>query len=383
MARRPRRHPRPAAAVLRPADGHRLPVRSAHRRLRRRPRRLGRRLRHSVPRSVGKRLRVGTCLLNDNPPSARRRLPARANLAQHVQSCDPQVEDAIPGEQHRLSDACTPVWTGPSTSMGCCSATAGRRRLAALELNGRVARFNWYASYGLVEATFESPLELPGSDEANDAATEDGSIVVEPGDRLPRRSPPQLQGGRPPGNHPVTHGPLVGNQEAKWTRPTCARTWSSTSPVPAGGCGVTTPANFSRSCDGCVSASSSRSASSRSLTSRSSLCRRGDPEGHRATDRPVGRERKWRTRNVRAVTLPPQLWKRPAVGFARLRKLPALTGRRLVAELRFAMERGFAIPCRRSGRGFPTTAVGDEPIGSGGATHLLRPRQRAGFPEPA
>ena len=32
---------------------------------------------------------------------------------------------------------------------------------------------------------FESPLELPGSDEANDAATEDGAIVVEPGDRLP------------------------------------------------------------------------------------------------------------------------------------------------------------------------------------------------------
>ncbi len=82
--------------------------------------------------------------------------------------------------------------------MGCCSATAGRRRLAALELNGRVARFNGYASYGLVEATFESPLELPGSDEANDAATEDGSIVVEPGGRLPRHSPPQLQGGRPP-----------------------------------------------------------------------------------------------------------------------------------------------------------------------------------------
>ena len=56
---------------------------------------------------------------------------------------------------------------------------------AEVELNGRIARFGWYASYGLVEATFESPLELPGSDEANDAATEDGSIVVEPGDRLP------------------------------------------------------------------------------------------------------------------------------------------------------------------------------------------------------
>ena len=56
---------------------------------------------------------------------------------------------------------------------------------AEVELSGRIARFGWYASYGLVEATFESPLELPGSDEANDAATEDGSITVEPGDRLP------------------------------------------------------------------------------------------------------------------------------------------------------------------------------------------------------
>ena len=56
---------------------------------------------------------------------------------------------------------------------------------AEVELNGRIARFGWYASYGLVEATFESPLELPGSDEVNDAASEDGSIAVEPGDRLP------------------------------------------------------------------------------------------------------------------------------------------------------------------------------------------------------
>ena len=56
---------------------------------------------------------------------------------------------------------------------------------AEVELNGRIARFHGYASYGLVEATFQSPLALPGSDEANDAATEDGSIAVEPGDRLP------------------------------------------------------------------------------------------------------------------------------------------------------------------------------------------------------
>ena len=59
------------------------------------------------------------------------------------------------------------------------------RRGLDLELNGRIARFGWYASYGLIEATFESPLELPGSDEANDAATAEGTIRVAPGDRLP------------------------------------------------------------------------------------------------------------------------------------------------------------------------------------------------------
>ena len=54
-----------------------------------------------------------------------------------------------------------------------------------MELNGRIVRFGWFASYGLVEATFESPLALPGIEETNDAVTEDGSIAVEPGDRLP------------------------------------------------------------------------------------------------------------------------------------------------------------------------------------------------------
>ena len=54
-----------------------------------------------------------------------------------------------------------------------------------VELNGRLARTSWYASYGLVDATFESPLLLPGDDEVNDAASEDGAISVAPGDRLP------------------------------------------------------------------------------------------------------------------------------------------------------------------------------------------------------
>ena len=53
------------------------------------------------------------------------------------------------------------------------------------ELTGQVDRLGWYASYGLVQATFESPLELPGNPEVNDAASENGVIEVQPGDRLP------------------------------------------------------------------------------------------------------------------------------------------------------------------------------------------------------
>ena len=54
-----------------------------------------------------------------------------------------------------------------------------------VELTGQISRTGWYTSYGLVEATFESALELPGNDEVNDATTEEGAIEVEPGDRLP------------------------------------------------------------------------------------------------------------------------------------------------------------------------------------------------------
>ena len=54
------------------------------------------------------------------------------------------------------------------------------------ELSGQVDRVGWFASYGLVQATFESPLELPSNPEVNDAADEEeGSIDVAPGDRLP------------------------------------------------------------------------------------------------------------------------------------------------------------------------------------------------------
>ena len=54
-----------------------------------------------------------------------------------------------------------------------------------VELNGRRAGTGWYVGYGLVDATFQSPLQLPGDGEVNDAASEAGAIAVEPGDRLP------------------------------------------------------------------------------------------------------------------------------------------------------------------------------------------------------
>ncbi len=53
------------------------------------------------------------------------------------------------------------------------------------ELNGQVRRLGWYAGYGLVEATFQSPLELPSDEEVNDAASEGGFVHVEPGDHMP------------------------------------------------------------------------------------------------------------------------------------------------------------------------------------------------------
>lgn len=54
-----------------------------------------------------------------------------------------------------------------------------------LTLNGHASRLDWYASYAAIEATFESPLVLPSNPEVNDAASVDGELMVEPGDRIP------------------------------------------------------------------------------------------------------------------------------------------------------------------------------------------------------
>ena len=53
------------------------------------------------------------------------------------------------------------------------------------DIRGRINRVEWFASYGLVNATFESPLELPGNVEVNDATNNEGRLEVRPGDRLP------------------------------------------------------------------------------------------------------------------------------------------------------------------------------------------------------
>ena len=54
-----------------------------------------------------------------------------------------------------------------------------------LDLIGQIDQVGWFVSYGLVQATFESNLELPGNPGVNDAVGEDGTINVAPGDRRP------------------------------------------------------------------------------------------------------------------------------------------------------------------------------------------------------
>ena len=54
-----------------------------------------------------------------------------------------------------------------------------------VDLSGHVGRVDWFASYGLVHATFESPLTLPSNEAINATTTDEGTILVDPGDRLP------------------------------------------------------------------------------------------------------------------------------------------------------------------------------------------------------
>jgi outer membrane receptor protein involved in Fe transport len=64
---------------------------------------------------------------------------------------------------------------------------AGDTRRAGIDVDvsGTRERYRWYASYGLIGATFQSPLVLPSNDEINDAADDQGNLEVEPGDHIP------------------------------------------------------------------------------------------------------------------------------------------------------------------------------------------------------
>ena len=64
-----------------------------------------------------------------------------------------------------------------------------------LDLSGHIDRLDWFLSYGLVHATFETPLTLPSNEAVNDTATEEGTIAVAPGDRLPGIPRHSVKGG--------------------------------------------------------------------------------------------------------------------------------------------------------------------------------------------
>jgi len=63
------------------------------------------------------------------------------------------------------------------------------------EINGSINRLNWFTSYSLINATFESPLMLPSNQNVNNAANKDGSISVVQGDMIPGIPRHSLKGG--------------------------------------------------------------------------------------------------------------------------------------------------------------------------------------------
>jgi len=59
------------------------------------------------------------------------------------------------------------------------------RRGLDFDIRGQVERLNWFASYSLLQATFNSPLNFPSDSEINSAANAASMLEVGPGDRLP------------------------------------------------------------------------------------------------------------------------------------------------------------------------------------------------------
>ena len=123
---------------------------------------------------------------------------------------DPPLEQAVarsveggirggtrPGGSRRLDWSLATYWSGIRDDIlfvaspvligtGFFGNAGDTRRVGLdLEVTGGGDPLRWYLSYGVVKATFESPLVLPSNEEVNDAANENGDIFVQPGDRLP------------------------------------------------------------------------------------------------------------------------------------------------------------------------------------------------------
>ena len=123
---------------------------------------------------------------------------------------DPPLEQAVarsveggirggtrPGGSRRLDWSLATYWSGIRDDIlfvaspvligtGFFGNAGDTRRVGLdLEVTGGGDPLRWYLSYGVVKATFESPLVLPSNEEVNDAANENGEISVQPGDRLP------------------------------------------------------------------------------------------------------------------------------------------------------------------------------------------------------
>jgi len=106
------------------------------------------------------------------------------------------IEWSTAGYATRIRDDILFVASSELIGTGFFQNAGGTARVGLdLDLAGRAGQLDWYASYGLIEATFDSALVLPSNPEVNDAATDNGELHVERGDRLPNIPRHSFKGG--------------------------------------------------------------------------------------------------------------------------------------------------------------------------------------------
>ena len=107
-----------------------------------------------------------------------------------------EVEWALTAYRTRIRDDILFVASPEFIGTGFFQNAGDTQRIGLdLDVSGRVSRLAWFASYALVNATFESPLTLPSNPAVNDATRADGTLHVQPGDRLPAIPRHSLKGG--------------------------------------------------------------------------------------------------------------------------------------------------------------------------------------------